>query len=47
MATMYIRNFPEELQHRVKIQIAKERTTLRELVIRLIGEYLEEKEKGR
>jgi hypothetical protein len=44
MATMYIRNFPEDLQHRVKVQVAKERTTLRELVMRLITDYLEKAE---
>jgi hypothetical protein len=44
MATIYIRDFPDDLQYRVKVQVAKERTTLRELVIRLLTQYVDQAE---
>ena len=41
MATVYIRDFPEDLHVRVKIQALKERTTLKDLTIKVLTEYLE------
>ena len=43
MLSVNIRDFPEELHYRAKIQAARERITLRELVIRAVGEYLEKR----
>ncbi|MGB5921912.1 MAG: hypothetical protein WBH36_06780 [Syntrophobacteria bacterium] len=40
MAVINIREVPDDLHTRVKVQAAKERTTLRELVIRALEEYL-------
>ena len=36
MAVMNIRNFPEDLQHRAKVQAAVEKISLKELVIKAI-----------
>ena len=41
MATVYIRGFPEGLHIRVKIQALKEKSTLKELTIKALTEYLE------
>jgi hypothetical protein len=41
MPTVYVRDFPEDLHLRLKIQVLKEKTTLRELVIKVVEEYLE------
>ena len=41
MATVYIRDFPEGLHIRVKIQALREKTTLKDLTIRVLTEYLE------
>ncbi len=38
-----MRNFPADLHKRAKIQAAKEETTLKEIVIRALTEYLERK----
>ena len=43
MATVYIREFPEELHRKAKAQAALEGTTLKDLVIRLLTEYLKKK----
>jgi hypothetical protein len=43
MAVMNLRNFPEELQHRAKVQAAVERMTLKDLVIKALEEYLKRK----
>ena len=40
MAVINIREVPDDLHTRVKVQAAKERITLRELVIRTLEEYL-------
>ena len=40
MAVINIREVPDDLHTRVKVQAAKERITLRELVIRALEEYL-------
>jgi hypothetical protein len=43
MATVYIRNFPEDLQRKAKAAAALEGITLKDLVIKAIREYLKEK----
>jgi len=40
MATIYLRDFPEELHHKAKIQAATEKITLKELMIRALEDYL-------
>ena len=46
MATIYLRDFPDDLHHRLKVQAVKERTTLKEIIIRLTTEYLKAGKKG-
>ena len=46
LPTIYIRNFPEGLYIRVKVHVIRERTTLRELTIKALEEYLDRHEKG-
>ena len=41
IASISMRNFPRELHTAAKIQAAKEQTTLREIVIKALTEYLE------
>jgi len=41
MATIYLRDFPDDLHRRVKIQAATETTTMKDLIIRLLEEYLD------
>jgi predicted HicB family RNase H-like nuclease len=36
-----MRDFPEDLHTRAKIQAAREKTTMKEIVIRALTEYLE------
>ena len=43
MVSVNIRDFPEELHHKAKIQAAVEKTTLKELMIKALSEYLERK----
>jgi predicted HicB family RNase H-like nuclease len=43
MVAVNLRDFPEELHHKAKIQAAVERLTLKELIIKAITEYLEKK----
>ena len=40
MPTVYIRDFPEDLHIRAKIQALKEKTTLKELTIKALEQYL-------
>lgn len=40
-------NVPEELHRRLKMQAAAESTTLRELILRVLSEYLDQKGGGR
>ena len=40
LPTIYIRNFPEGLYIRVKVHVVRERTTLREVVIQALEDYL-------
>ena len=48
MAVINIRNVPDDLHTRVKVQAAKERIPLRELVMKALEEYLDRNEgKGR
>ena len=46
MATVNLREFPEDLHHRAKIRAAVERTTLKDLIIKALTEYLDRQEKG-
>ena len=42
MAKVFMmRDFPEDLHTRTKIQAAKEKTTMKEIVIKALTEYLE------
>ena len=43
MVSVNIRDFPEELHHKAKIQAAVEKTTLKELIIKALAEYLQRK----
>ena len=43
MVSVNIRDFPEELHHKAKIQAAVEKTTLKDLMIKALAEYLERK----
>ena len=40
MATVYLRDFPEDLHHRAKVYAVKEKTTLKALIIKALTEYL-------
>jgi plasmid stability protein len=40
MATVYLRDFPDELHHRMKVQAALEKTTMKGLIIRLLEDHL-------
>lgn len=42
----YIINFPDDLHKEAKVRAAQEGTTLKEIIIRALTEYLKEKEKG-
>jgi plasmid stability protein len=44
MATINLRDFPEHLHHQLKIQAAKEKTSIKAIVIRLVAEYLKGKD---
>jgi len=44
MVSVNIRDFPEELHHKAKIQAAVEKITLKELLIKALSEYLKRKE---
>jgi hypothetical protein len=44
MLSVNLRDFPEELHYRAKIQAAVEKTTLKDLFIKALTEYLEKKE---
>ena len=47
MVSVNIRDFPEDLHHKAKVQAAVERTTLKDLIVKALREYLErETEKG-
>jgi plasmid stability protein len=41
MAMIYLKDFPDDLHHRMKVQAALERTTMKDLIIRLLEEYLD------
>lgn len=41
MAVMFIRDFPEELHHKGKVQAALERISLKALIAKALQEYLE------
>jgi len=44
MVSVNIRDFPEELHHKAKIQAAVEKITLKDLMIKALAEYLKRKE---
>jgi len=46
MVSVNIRDFPEELHHKAKIQAAVEKMTLKELMIKALTEYLERQKGG-
>ena len=43
MVSVNIRDFPEELHHKDKIQAAVEKITFKDLIIKALAEYLERK----
>jgi predicted HicB family RNase H-like nuclease len=43
MADMNLRDFPDDLHHRAKVQAAVERITLKKLVIKALEDYLKKK----
>jgi len=47
MLSVNIRDFPEDLHHKAKIQAAVERITLKDLIIKALTEYLEKKKEER
>jgi predicted HicB family RNase H-like nuclease len=47
MVSVNLRDFPEELHHKAKIQAAVEKTTLKDLIIKALTEYLERKKERR
>jgi predicted HicB family RNase H-like nuclease len=38
--TVIVKGFPEDLHHRAKVYAAKEKTTLKEVIIKALTEYL-------
>ena len=46
MATVYIREFPEDLHRRSKAEAALMGITLKELIIRALTEYLKKHKRG-
>jgi hypothetical protein len=46
MATVYVREFPEDLHKRAKMQALEEDLTLRELIIKAVEAYLKAGKKG-
>jgi len=46
VTTVYLRDFPEDLHYKLKIQAARERTTIKELIIRITTQYLESQDKS-
>jgi predicted HicB family RNase H-like nuclease len=45
MLSLNLRDFPEELHYKAKIQAAVERITLKDLIIKAVTEYLEKNER--
>lgn len=43
MATIYLRDFPEDLRRKAKVRAAQEGISLKELTIRALKEYLKKK----
>lgn len=43
MATIYLRNFPEDLRKRAKAEAALKDISLKELIIRALTQYLKKK----
>ena len=43
MVSVNIRDFPEDLHHKAKVQAAMEKITLKELITKALTEYLERK----
>ena len=44
LPTVYLRGFPEDLHHRSKVRAAIDRTTLKDLVVSALEEYLTDEE---
>jgi hypothetical protein len=47
MVAVNLKEFPDDLHHKVKIQAAIEKTTIKGLIIKALTEYLERKQKER
>lgn len=43
MAAIFIRDFPEDLHYKAKIQAALERISLKGLIVKALQEYLEKR----
>jgi predicted HicB family RNase H-like nuclease len=46
MATIYLRNVPEDLHRQIKSEAALQGVTLQDLVIKVLAEYLKRVKKG-
>ena len=47
MKALFVRDFPDDVHHKMKIQAAIERVSLRELIIRYCQEGLERDKKAK
>ena len=47
MANINLKDFPDDLHQAAKIKAAMEKTTLREVIIRALAEYVKKPVKGR
>lgn len=45
MATIFLRDVPDDLHHRLKVQAVNEKTTMKEIILRLAEEYLKKAER--
>jgi len=45
MANYLLRKTPDKLWHRVKIQVSKEATTIRAIILELLEQWLKRKER--
>ena len=46
MATVYLRDFPEEIKRKAKAEAALLGISMKEIIIRALNEYLKNKKRG-
>ena len=46
MATVYLRDFPEEIKRKAKAEAALMGISMKEIIIRALNEYLKNKKRG-